>query len=222
MKESFVVVAESRSLQGKGASRRLRREGKVPAIIYGGELPAQTIAVNLNELRKHLKVEAFYSRILTVDVSGETQQAVLKDLQRHPVRSDDILHLDLQRVRANRKLRMHVPLHFVGSDIAPGVKVGSGVVEHHMIQVEVECLPGNLPEYLEVDLSQMEVDDSIHLSDLKLPPDVELVELMHDNDAAVAAIHLPRAAVEAADEQEAAPQAAPEAPASDANKGDKA
>lgn len=167
-------------------------------------------------------MEAFYSHILTVDVGGQTQQAVLKDLQRHPVRSEDILHLDLQRVRADQKLRIHVPLHFVGGDVAPGVKVGSGVVEHHIIQVEVECLPGNLPEYLEVDLSTMEVGDSVHLSDLKLPADVELVELMHGNDAPVAAIHLPRAAVESAGDAEPAPQTATEPPATDADKSDKA
>jgi len=197
MKESFVVVAEPRSLQGKGASRRLRREGKVPAILYGGQSTPETLAVNLNELRKHLKTEAFYSHILTLNLNGQSQQAVLKDLQRHPVRSDDILHLDLQRVRADQVLRMHVPLHFKGAELSPGVKTGGGVVEHHMIQVEVECLPANLPEFIEVDLSALNVGDSVHLSQLPLTEGVELVELKHGNDASVTAIHLPRVVIEA-------------------------
>ena len=219
MKESFVVVAEPRSLQGKGASRRLRREGKVPAIIYGGQAEPEVVAVNLNELRKHLKTEAFYSHILTVDLAGQTQQAVLKDLQRHPVRSDDILHMDLQRVRADQSLRMHVPLHFTGAEVSPGVKTGGGVVEHHMIQVEIECLPADLPEYIEVDLSAMNVGESIHLSELKLPERVELVELKHGNDASVTAIHLPRVVVET---EETAPAAeAAETPAAEAKADEK-
>lgn len=211
MKENFVVVAEPRSLQGKGASRRLRREGKVPAILYGGQSTPETLAVNLNELRKHLKTEAFYSHILTLDLNGQSQQAVLKDLQRHPVRSDDILHLDLQRVRADQTLRMHVPLHFKGAELSPGVKTGGGVVEHHMIQVEVECLPANLPEFIEVDLSALNVGDSVHLSQLPLAEGVELVELKHGNDASVAAIHLPRVVIEA----EATPAAGEGEPAAE-------
>lgn len=227
MKESFVVVAEPRSLQGKGASRRLRREGKVPAIIYGGQAEPEVVSINHNELRKHLKTEAFYSRILTVEISGQRQQAVLKDLQRHPVRSDDILHMDLQRVRTDQTLRMHVPLHFKGSEIAPGVKTGGGVVEHHMIQVEVECLPANLPEYIEVDLSALELGDTVRLSQLKLPEQVELVELKHGTDALVSAVHLPRVVAEPEEETPAAepgaeaPATEPKAEGGKADKGDK-
>jgi large subunit ribosomal protein L25 len=196
MKQSFVIDAEPRSTQGKGASRRLRRTGMVPAILYGGNSEARQITVNHNELSKHLKIEAFYSHILTLNLDGKSEQAVLKDLQRHPVR-DEILHLDLQRVLADQLLRMHVPLHFKGAEGCPGVKTGGGLVEHHLIQIEVECLPKDLPEFIEVDLSALNVNESVHLSQLQLPAGVVAVELKHGNDASVAAIHLPRAAVEA-------------------------
>ena len=227
MKESFVVNAEVRTAQGKGASRRLRHSGKVPAIIYGGKSEPQSITVDHNELTKHLKTEAFYSHILTVNIGGATEQAVLKDLHRHPVRND-IMHMDLQRVLADQLLRMQVPLHFKGGDVAPGVKTGKGVVEHHIIQVEVECLPKDLPEYIEVDLSQLNVNDAVHLSQLKLPENVALVELKHGNDVSVAAIHLPRAAVEveaapaeASAEVPATAQKAPDAKAAEPKKDEK-
>jgi large subunit ribosomal protein L25 len=210
MREAFVIDAEVRADQGKGASRRLRRVGKVPAIVYGGKTPPRSISVSHNELSKNLKVEAFYSHILTLNLDGQSEQVVLKDLHRHPVR-DEIMHMDLQRVLADQLLRMHVPLHFKGADVAPGVKTGGGLVEHHMIQVEVECLPKDLPEFIEIDLSQMNVNESVHLSQVKLPAGVTLVELKHGNDASVVAIHLPRAAVEA--EETAAPATA-EVPAS--------
>lgn len=204
MRDNFTIDASVRADQGKGASRRLRREGKVPAILYGGKAAPQMITVDHNELMKSLKVEAFYSRILTLKLDGKPESVVLKDLHRHPVR-DAIMHLDLQRIEADKVLHMHVPLHFKGSDIAPGVKVGGGLVEHHLIQVEVECLPKDLPEFIEVDISGLNVNESIHLSQLKLPEGVTLTELKHGNDASVAAIHLPRAAVEA--ETTAAPTA---------------
>ena len=205
MKEAFVVEAEVRSAHGKGASRRLRREGKVPAILYGGKGEPQSITVDHNELSKQLKIEAFYSHILTVKIGGNAEQAVLKDLHRHPVRNE-IMHMDLQRVLADQLLRMHVPLHFKGAEIAPGIKTGGGIIEHHVIQVEVECLPKHLPEFIEVDLSGLNVNEAVHLSQLKLSEGVTLVELKHDNDVSVAAVHLPRAAV--AEEETAAPVAA--------------
>ena len=195
MKENFVVAAESRADQGKGASRRLRREGKVPAIIYGGKDAPTAVAVSANEMFKHLKVEAFYSHLLTLTLGSQTQHVVLKDLQRHPV-TGLAIHVDFQRVLADQLLKMHVPLHFVGADIAPGVKPGNGIVEHQLNQVEVECLPKDLPEFIEVDLSQLNVNESVHLSQLKLPEGVALVQLKHGNDQSVASIHLPRAAVE--------------------------
>jgi large subunit ribosomal protein L25 len=195
VKESFVVTAELRTDQGKGASRRLRRTGKVPAIIYGGKDQPQQLALNHNEMRKHLETEAFYSHILTLRFDGKEQQAVLKDIQRHPS-EPQLLHFDFQRVYADQAIRMEVPLHFKGGEVAPGVKVGGGVVEHHVMQVTVECLPKDLPEFIEVDLSKMELNDAIHLSQLKLAPGVTLVELKHGKDPSVAAVHVPRVVVE--------------------------
>ncbi|MES0875281.1 50S ribosomal protein L25/general stress protein Ctc [Sinimarinibacterium thermocellulolyticum] len=218
MRENFVVIAENRADQGKGASRRLRRAGKIPAIVYGGDQPPVAISVSANEMGKHLKVEAFYSHLLTLKLDGTEQQVVLKDLQRHPV-SGDPTHADFQRVQADKVLRMHVPLHFKGENVAPGVKTGGGIVEHHLNQVEVECLPKDLPEYIEVDLSNLQVNESIHLSALTLPQGVALVELKHGNDQSVVSIHLPRAAVE---DTAAATEAAPtEAAAAEPKKDEK-
>jgi large subunit ribosomal protein L25 len=195
VKESFVVNAELRTDQGKGASRRLRRTGKIPAIIYGGKDPAQPLVLNHHEMNKHLETEAFYSHILTLKLDGKEQQAVLKDIQRHP--SDPVLmHFDFQRVFADVAIRMEVPLHFKGSEQCPGVKVGGGVVEHQLMQVEIECLPKDLPEFIEIDLSKMELNETIHLSHLKLPAGVTLVELRHKNDQTVASCHIPRVVVE--------------------------
>jgi large subunit ribosomal protein L25 len=191
VRESFVVNAELRNDQGKGASRRLRRTGKVPAIIYGGKDNPQQIAVAQHEMAKHLETEAFYSHILTLKYDGKEQQAVLKDIQRHPA-GPQFMHFDFQRVFADQAIRMDVPLHFVGGEKSPGVKTGGGVVEHHLMQVEVECLPKHLPEFIEVDLSKMELNDAIHLSHLKLPEGVALVELRHGKDPSVAAVHVPR------------------------------
>ena len=221
MQESFVVEAETRTLQGKGASRRLRREGKVPVILYGAKESPQLLSVSQNELLKHLKIEAFYSHILTLQVDGQTQQAVLKDLQRHPVR-EFILHMDLLRVRADQLLRMSVPLHFQGGEVCPGVKVGGGVVEHHVNAVEVECLPKDLPQYIEVDLSALNVNESVHLSQLPLPEGVSLTELKHGTDRSVAAVHLPRAAVEAEAAAEGAEAAAASAASAEAKAAEEA
>ena len=195
MREAFVVNAEPRADQGKGASRRLRRTGKVPAIVYGGKDPAQQLALNHHEMAKHLETEAFYSHILTLRLEGKEQQAVLKDVQRHPA-EPILLHFDFQRVFADQAIRMHVPLHFKGAEVSPGVKTNGGVVEHYLIQVEVECLPKHLPEFIEVDLSKLDINDTVRMSQLKVPADVVLVELKHKNDGLVAAVHIPKAIVE--------------------------
>jgi large subunit ribosomal protein L25 len=211
MATSFELSAESRNDMGKGASRRLRRDGKVPAIIYGGDTAPQTLALNHNELLRRLEDEAFYSHILTVNIDGKAEQAVLRDLQRHPAKPV-ILHADLQRVKAGEKLRMHVPLHFTNVDIAPGVKTAGGLFIHELNEVEIECLPKDLPEFIEVDVSGMNVGDHLHLSDLKLTAGVELTELHRGegHDLAVAHIEPPRVVEEAAP---AAPEAG-EKPAS--------
>ncbi len=235
MAQGFVVNAEPRDEQGTGASRRLRRTGRLPAIVYGGNKAPQSLSVNHNELWKSLKQESFYSKILTLKIGSESEQVVLKDLHRHPVR-DEVMHMDLQRVLADVAIHMRIPLHFKGEAVAPGVKTGGGIFEHLANEVEVECLPKFLPEFIEVDVSAMNVNDAIHLSQLAIPEGVTLVELKHDNDQAVVAVHLPRAAKE---EEEVAPaadaaattevpasaQKAPDAgkgePAKDAKKDDK-
>jgi large subunit ribosomal protein L25 len=231
MATAFELTAELRLDQGKGASRRLRRLAeKVPGIIYGGGEPATSLSFSQKELRKALENEAFYSHILTIHMDGKPQKAVLKALQRHPYKAQ-ILHLDLLRITGKEKIQMQVPLHFKGEDAAPGVKVGGGVVSHNLSTVEVRCLPDNLPEYIEVDVSGLELDAAIHLSQLKLPKGVELVALSHgvdaDHDLSVVSVHIPRAtpveeetAAPVASEVPAIAQTAPEkASASEKEKG---
>ncbi|MEC9359757.1 MAG: 50S ribosomal protein L25/general stress protein Ctc [Pseudomonadota bacterium] len=197
MSENFIVNAEVRDVKGTGASRRLRHAGRVPAIIYGGDVAAQQLSVEHRELAKHLETEAFYSHVLTIKIGDKEEQAVLKDLQRHPAKPI-VMHADFLRVRNDQAIRMNVPVHFKGAEIAVGVKTGGGLLEHLVNEIEVECLPQNLPEFIEVDVTQLNVGESVHMSELTLPEGVELVELKHGNDAAVAAIHLPR--ISAADD----------------------
>ena len=198
MQENFEIIAVSRSDQGKGASRRLRREGMVPGIIYGGGRDPEMFATRHNELIQHLEREAFYSHILTVKVDGKGQKVVLKDLQRHPSKPF-VVHVDLLRVAEGDRIKMHVPLHFVNEATAPGVKAG-GQISHTMTDVEVICAAQDLPEYIEVDMGSMNVGDIVHLTDLRLPEGVALVALSHgdpaEHDAAVVSIHAPRGGVE--------------------------
>lgn len=213
MKATFELNAQVRNDSGKGASRRLRREGKVPAIMYGGGQPPVGLVLEQNPLRHSLENEAFYSHILTVNVDGQPVQAVLKDLQRHSYRPI-ILHMDLQRISETEELRMHVPLHFIGEAVAPGVKLGGGIISHLVTDVEVSCLPRHLPEYLEVDVSNLQLNQTLHLSDVKLPEGVRILALAHgaEHDLPVVSVHVPRAAVEV----EAAPAEAEAAPAAEA------
>ncbi len=208
MSGKFELNAELRQDQGKGASRRLRREDKVPAIFYGGGEAAQPLIFDHKELKKALQNEAFYSHILTIHINKEKHQAVLKDLQRHPYKAR-VTHLDLLRITGKEKITMQIPLHFKGGDVAPGVKEGNGIISHLISTVEVRCLPANLPEYIEVDLSVLELDQSIHLSDLKLGEGVELTALLHNNDQPIASVHIPRAALPTEEEAAAAAAATP-------------
>jgi large subunit ribosomal protein L25 len=198
----FVLQAEARSEQGKGASRRLRRTGEVPAVMYGAGKDPVMLSLDHNILVHQLENEAFFSSILTVKFGKDEDQAILKDLQRHPSKPY-ILHMDLQRVSATEAIRVHVPLHFVNEETCPGVKAG-GVITHNLTEVEVSCLPKNLPEYIELDLGDLELDTTVHLTDIKLPEGVEMVELMHGegHDQAVVGIHMPRAAKEETVEEE--------------------
>src|SRR6202789_2210996 len=191
MKTSFELVAEFRETQGKGASRRLRHEGKVPAILYGGHADARALTLSHQKLLILLDNERFYSTILSLKVGDQTQAAILKDVQRHPFKNA-IVHLDFQRVEENEKIRISIPLHFTGAAVSPGVKSQGGLVSHMRNDVEVSCLPKDLPEFIEVDISGLSLNERIHLSQLKVPADVVLVELAKE-DAAVVAIHSPRA-----------------------------
>jgi large subunit ribosomal protein L25 len=217
MKTSFELVAEFRENQGKGASRRLRREGKVPAILYGGHSDARALSLSHQKLIIMLENERFYSTILNLKVGEQTQAAILKDVQRHPYKNA-IVHVDFQRVEDNEKIRISIPLHFVGAAVSPGVKTQGGLVSHMRTEVDVSCLPKDLPEFIEVDLSKLGLNESIHLSQLNVPEGVELLALAKE-DSAVVAIHSPRAeepeaaAAAGAAEGAAAPAAAPAAAA---------
>ena len=190
---SFELDAEIRAATGKGDARRTRRLGKVPAILYGGG--AAPVQLNLAHHRvvKALENDAVYSHILTLRYDGKEEKAVLKALERHPSRPI-IMHMDFQRVNEKDKLHVHVPLHFINQETSVGVKKG-GVVNHGLVEVEVECLPQDLPEFIEVDMALVGIGESVHLSDLKLPTGVEIVGLAHGGvyDQQVAAIYAARA-----------------------------
>ncbi len=191
---SFELEAQTREDRGKGASRRLRRKEQVPAILYGAGKEATALALDHNQVIVALQNEGFYTRILTLKVGKDSEKVILKALQRHAYKPR-ILHMDFLRIKADEKLKMHIPLHFIGTELAPGVKEG-GLLSHLISDVEVSCLPADLPEFIEVDVSNLALDQLLHLSELKLPAGVELVSLSHDRDLPVASIHIPRAEVE--------------------------
>ncbi len=167
--------ATKRDAQGTGASRRLRRAGQVPGIIYGGEGEALAITMDHNELYHLLRKEAFHASVLNIDVEGNKQNVILRDSQWHPFKQQ-VLHLDFQRVAAGEKMHMKVPLHFVGDDVSPAVKLGGCMISHVINEIDVQCLPKDLPEFVEVDLSAVESGASVHLSQIKLPAGVELAQ----------------------------------------------
>ena len=192
MTVEFTLNAEVRSDLGKGASRRLRRNvSMVPAVIYGGDKAPQSISLLAKDLAKLLENEAAFSHVLAVNVAGATENVVIKALQRHPAKGF-VLHADFQRVVAGQKLTAHVPLHFINEATAVGVKQQGGEISHTINEVEVSCLPKDLPEFIEVDMAAVEVGQTVHMSDLKLPKGVELVALAHGNDLAVSNIHASR------------------------------
>lgn len=191
MSANFTLNAQSRTNEGKGASRRLRRlESKVPAVIYGAGKEAQSISLELRELVKAIENEAFFSHVLTINIDGQPQQAVIKAMQRHPVKNVP-MHADFLRVDAAHKLVRKVPLHFINQDTCVGVKTNGGEITHFTSEVEISCLPANLPEYIEVDMLNVDIGTTLHLSDLKLPQGVEIPVLAqgHDHDQPVANVH---------------------------------
>lgn len=207
MRISFTFGADIRAAQGKGASRRLRREGKVPAILYGGHQEAQPLVLDQQNLLTMVDNERFYSSIVRLQVGDTAHEAIIKDIQMHPAKNL-VVHVDLQRVLENEQIRIRLPLHFKGESQAPGVKTQGGVVSHMRADVEVLCLPKDLPEYLEVDISGMGLNETRFLSDVPVPEGVTIPELAHRN-AAVVSIHSPRAQEPEAVATEAAATAAP-------------
>jgi len=176
----FEFNADQRTLQGTGASRRLRRAGKVPGIVYGGTAAPISIEVDHNAIYLALRKEAFHSSLINLNIDGKKESVLLRDYQAHPYKAI-VLHVDFQRVDPNQKLHTKVPLHFVNADIAPGVKLGGGIVSHVLNEVEVTCLAADLPEFIEVDLKDLAAGHSIHVADVKLPKGVTLVQHGQDN-----------------------------------------
>src|SRR5664279_4263464 len=193
MRIGFELNAEPRDDQGKGASRRLRHSGKVPAILYGGTGEARNLSIEQHKLMALIVNEKFYSSIIQVNTGADKQPAIVKDVQMHPARNA-VLHVDLQRVNENETIRLHLPIHFKGEAVAPGVKTQGGVISHMMADVEVTCLPKDLPEFLEVDMSAMNLNDTLFLGDIKLPPGVTVSALAHGRNPPVVSVHAPRAA----------------------------
>ena len=196
------VTATVRAHQGTVANRRLRASGRVPGIVYGVGKDAQNVELDHHTLLRQLKQEAFHASILDLTVNGDRMQVLLRDYQMHPWRQQ-ILHIDFQRVEKNRKIHMEVPLHFLNAEVAPGVKSGGGVVQHVMNELDIQCLPDDLPQFIEVDLSNMQLNDTLHVNDLVLPQGVAPVPRLRHENAAVVSIHVPKEIV--IEEEVAAP-----------------
>ncbi|MGI9263202.1 MAG: 50S ribosomal protein L25/general stress protein Ctc [Woeseiaceae bacterium] len=179
MSEDFDLIAEIREDQGKGASRRLRRDGKVPAIIYGAGRPPRQLAFDHNRVIQQLENESFYSSILSIKVGEKSQAAIVKDIQRHPSKSR-VMHMDFQRIVEDEKIKMNVPIHYLNTEAAIGVKQDGGSVSQLVNDVEISCLPRDLPEYFEVDIENLGLNEMLHMSDIKLPEGVEIPEMVND------------------------------------------
>jgi large subunit ribosomal protein L25 len=228
-KVAFELAGEARAQLGRTDARRLRRQGKVPAVMYGGGEGPLSVVLDHNAITRHMSREAFYTSILTLQLGSKSQQVIVKDVQRHPAKPQ-IMHMDFQRIREDEEITLYVPIHVLNAANAKGVKEQGGVVDHLMNDVEITCLPRYLPEYLEIDVTELELNQIYHLSDLKLPEGVELVQLKHGHDEPVVAVNPPRqeevdapveAAEAAAGEVPASAQAAPEAGAADDKEGGK-
>jgi len=205
MSDDLDVAATSRNVFGKGASRRLRRDNLVPAILYGDSKDPQPIQLKHNEVIKHLENEAFYSQLLQVSVDGGEQvRCILRDVHRHPYKQQ-ILHLDFLRVVAGAEMKFNVPLNFIGEEDSPGVKNEAGIITHNENEVAIFCLPRNLPENIEVDMSDAVVGDAVYLSDLKMPEGVRIADLDEDDadtNRMVASVQKPRLEVESDDDED--------------------
>lgn len=215
---TFEIQAEARAATGRAANRQLRIAGRVPAIVYGGGKDPSAVSLDQNSLAHQMDQEAFYTSILSLTVGKDTHSVVVKDVQRHPARQE-VIHMDFQRIVEDEEITMHVPIHLVGEERAKGVKEQGGQIEQSMTDIEISCLPRHLPEFIEVDVTELGLNEILHLSEVTFPEGVESVALAHDQDPAVVAIHPPRREeeeeVEAAEGEAAvegeAPAAEPEA-----------
>jgi len=210
------ITATSRKVEGKGASRRLRHSGQVPAIVYGAKASPETVQIEHNHLWLASQNEWFYSSILLLSVDGKEQKVLLRDMQRHPFKQQ-ILHLDFQRIDENVAIRFNVPLHFLNQEISPAGKTAGIIVLHELNEIGVSCLPKDLPEFIEVDLSKLDLGDIIHLSELALPQGVSLPELKLGKEHDVAVVIARHARVEV-EEAASAGEAAAEVPSTKAAK----
>lgn len=217
MASDFELSAQLRTDLGKGASRRLRRQADlVPAVLYGAQQDPVSLSIAHKDLHKSCENEAFFAHIISLNVDGKKENAIIKDLQRHPAK-DRIMHADFQRVRMDVAISVEVPFHFINEDTCPGVKQEGGTVTHNLNTVQISCLPGDLPEYIEIDVGELSIGDAIHLSEVKLPEGVTVPELDlgEDHDQVVVTVIETRATIEA-DGEEAATDDAPEADAGEA------
>ena len=187
MSEEFNLIAEMRDDQGKGASRRLRRQGMVPAVIYGAGRDPRNLMFDHNKVLRQLEDPSFYSSILNVKVGEKSRAAIVKDIQRHPSKTQ-IIHIDLQRIVEDEQIKMQIPIHYLGEEDAVGVKIGGGTVTKIMTELEISCLPKDLPEFLEVDISELELDQMLNVSDISLPEGVEISDIMKEQDQAIVSI----------------------------------
>ncbi len=217
-------TAFPRTVHGTGASRRMRGAGKVPGILYGADKPAVPVELDHQALYRHLKMEAFHASVLDMTLEGNKQQVLLRDVQMHPFRQI-VLHVDFQRVDKNKKIHMKVPLHFINAEISPGVKIGGGVVNHVFNELDIQCLPDDLPEFITVDLATLDLGHSMHINEVPMPKGVEPIARVKKDNPAIVTVQVPRAVVEV-EEAAAAPtteitgQAAVDAAAA-AKEGDK-
>jgi large subunit ribosomal protein L25 len=203
MSTGFELQIESRDQYGKGPNRRLRRQGKVPGVLYGAGRDPRSIALNWNSLMHQMEKEAFYTSIISLVEEGKAQPVIVKAVHRHPIKPQ-ILHIDFQRILEDEEITLDVPIHFIGEAASKGVKLQGGEIQHLMTEIEVSCLPKNLPEFIELDVTNLELNQILHLSDVKAPEGVEFVELTHGRNPGVIAINPPRREEEEAPAEAAA------------------
>lgn len=212
MSKQYTLDAEMRDGLGKGASRRLRRENKIPAVLYGAGRPAWSLSLKEFQLVRNLQDEAFYAAIIELTLEGKQQKVFLRDLQRHPAK-ETVLHVDLQRVRDDVEMTVVLPLHFLNEETSHGVKMEGGQIMHNAMDIEITCLPGVLPQYIEVDMADVKLGESVHLSSVKLPEGVVSTQLSYgeDHDQPIASIITPKI--------EVVEETAPEAPVTESGQG---